>query len=154
MKKSFHINRTFKKWLFSYLIILTLPLVMMVVISIHAFSTVKKEVTKVYDGALSQLQATLDAEFSSVHNILYAISADSRIQSLAYTTDDFSPHQYQIMKQVQTDFQKYTLTRELLENVYLYFPSSNYMLGSQGQYNLARMKEHFSIRGVSKIRIL
>ena len=29
--------------------------------------------------------------------------------------------------------------------VALYFPSSNYMLGSQGQYNLARMKEHFSI---------
>lgn len=145
MKKSFHINRTFKKWLFSYLIILTLPLVMMIVISVHAFSTVKKEVTQVYDGALSQLQAALDAEFSSVHNMLYAISADSRVQSLAYTADDFSPHQYQIMKQVQADFQKYTLTRELIENIYLYFPSSNYMLGSQGQYNLARMKEHFSI---------
>lgn len=143
MKKIFYTNETFKKWLVSYLLILILPLVMMVVISLHAFSIVKNEVTQVYNGALSQLQASLDAEFNSVHNMVYSISADSRIQSLAYTDTDFSAHQYQTMKQIQLDFQKFTLTSRLIENIYLYFPSSSYMLGSQGQYNLERMKVHF-----------
>ena len=95
MKKIFYTNETFKKWLVSYLLILILPLVMMVVISLHAFSIVKNEVTQVYNGALSQLQASLDAEFNSVHNMVYSISADNRIQSLAYTDTDFSAHQYQ-----------------------------------------------------------
>ncbi len=144
MKKQIHINGTFKKWLVSYLTILILPLIMMIVISFHAFSTVKKEVTQVYNGALMQLQATVDAEFSSAHSMLYMISADSKIQSLAYTDDEFSTHQYQSMKQIQQDFQKYIIGSPLIESIYLYFPSSSYMLGSQGQYNLARMKEHFS----------
>ncbi len=144
MKKMIGTNATFKKWLFSYLLVLMLPLIMMVVISIHAFSIVKNEVTEVYIGALNQLQASLDAEFNSVHNMMYSIAADDRIQSLAYNDSAFSAHQYQMMKQIQADFQKYTLTNLLIENIYLYFPSSSYMLGSQGQYNLARLKEHFS----------
>lgn len=143
MRKILYTNDTFKKWLASYLLILILPLVMMIVISLHAFSMVKNEVTQVYNGALRQLQSSLDAEFQSVQNMLYSISADNRIQSLAYTDTDFSAHQYQTMKQIQMDFQKFALTSPLIENIYLYFPSSNYMLGNQGQYNLERIKVHF-----------
>ena len=143
MRKKFYINKTFRKWLLSYLLVLILPLMMMSIIALHAFSTVKKELTQVYNGTLSQIQTTLDSEFTSIHKITYEIAADSRVQALAYEKSDFSPRQYQTMKQIQTDLQKNLLNCDLAWEIYLYFPATNYMLGSQGHYNLQRIKEHF-----------
>ena len=143
MRKNFYINKTFRKWLLSYLLVLILPLMMMSIIALHAFSTVKKEITQVYNGTLSQIQTTLDSEFTSIHKITHEIAADSRVQALAYEKSDFSPHQYQTMKQIQTDLQKNLLNCDLAWEIYLYFPATNYMLGSQGHYNLQRIKEHF-----------
>ena len=144
MKKPQLPGSTFFQWLVSYLAILLLPVGMMVLVSMQALSAAREEVTQVYRGALNQLQAVMDSEFSAAHRMVYALSADTRVQSVAYSTGDYTPYQYQSMKRIQQDFQKYTSTSELVESIYLYLPAGAYVLGNGGHYSLQRLKDYFS----------
>ncbi|MCI8602289.1 MAG: helix-turn-helix transcriptional regulator [Oscillospiraceae bacterium] len=144
MKKPQLPGSTFFQWLVSYLAILLLPVGMMVLVSMQALSAAREEVTQVHRGALNQLQAVMDSEFSAAHRMVYALSADTRVQSVAYSTGDYTPYQYQSMKRIQQDFQKYTSTSELVESIYLYLPAGAYVLGNGGHYSLQRLKDYFS----------
>ncbi|MEH7179267.1 helix-turn-helix domain-containing protein [Neobacillus vireti] len=127
--------KIFRKFLLSYLLILTIPLFTSFVVYQVSVHKIKENATENSQNLLNQTKEIIDKRNDEIENFVYQLSLNPEINQLMYrksNTDINIP--YDIYK-VQNSINPYWYTNKLFRNFYIYFnqietivsPNSSYM---------------------------
>lgn len=129
-------KRTFIQLLLSYLLILSLP----IIVGSYAYSKTVNVVTEeAMAASLSSLEQTrdiLDRRLDEVNSMVLSLSLDPKIRSFLNIKRPFSNEDYFKAYDLVTHIRKYKLTNNFIDSFYLYFESSESVITPDTIYQM------------------
>ncbi|HOJ10355.1 MAG TPA: helix-turn-helix domain-containing protein [Clostridiales bacterium] len=128
-------KKLFKKSLFSYFIILLIPIVIIGIIYLYVLGVVTENSIKFRENMLEQTRNAIDLQFSEIENLVIRLNSDDRINYLAaMNTEEYWKDSFQVYE-TSLELAKYKSIRAFVDEIYIYFLKGKYALSEAGSLN-------------------
>lgn len=127
--------QTFRRLLISYVTLLILPLLVSVLVYIEVNSVVTKEIGQTNQASIMQMMRLMDEKVKGFYMIADQLSLDEKIKSLAAVGESITPCQRLVMSDIQNVLLQCKIVNPFIDEIYLYFPKSGYVLSNISRYS-------------------
>lgn len=143
MKKAFKHKAkrsTYRIWILSYLFVLLIPMIFGVSIYVFAMKTVRQQAEMAQRETLRSVVEQTDRTLQQLQESVMAVLSTSTVDNVGKHKGEFDHSQYEMMAVVQENINKIKTNSSYIDEIYLYFPTKEYMLTSytylQGEQSL------------------
>ncbi|MCI8626424.1 MAG: helix-turn-helix transcriptional regulator [Lachnospiraceae bacterium] len=123
-------SRTYHKWLLSYVLLMVFPLLFGCVIYWYAMERIEEDVEYVQRQTLTQIKNTMEGNLYMCDHIGLALTKKTEAEHLKAFEQDRSYSVWQRLypKALVEDMLLYAASNEMIDEVMLYFPKTDYIL--------------------------
>lgn len=126
-------SRLVLKWMISYISVLILPLFICTIYYSHSYSVIKKETRENQHLFLENIKEQLDSNLHELNRISTTLQINQYVGSLSYK--DGTDQTYHLKQSyLQDDLSLLVVTSELIDDIYICFFGTNYVLSSSNAY--------------------
>jgi AraC-like DNA-binding protein len=125
----------FYSYLYSFLLILLVPVVMSFFVFANANDVVNEESAQTHDALLRQTAAYLDMVVSDVHQLSYLVSYNQRLTTLLYDSVPLTGDQYYLAYQLAQEFQDFRDSTSGAVDFYVYLPNLEMVISPDGYFS-------------------
>ena len=127
-------RKVFMTWLASYAVILIIPIIISSLAYYQSIKTIGEEVNKTNEASLRQLKILVDGKLQELENISNSIAFDSDVKNVMSAQDLYTPDTHYKAKEIQAELSQYILSNEIIDKIYLYYASNNFLLSNNNFY--------------------
>jgi two-component system response regulator YesN len=127
--------QTFRKLLASYAILLILPVLFGSLVYFTVINVITQGISNANQASLLQTKRLVDAKLSEFYSIADQLSINDSVLRISSAKEDITPNQRIVMTDVQKLLQQYKLVNSFVDQIYIYFPNSNYVLSNVSRYH-------------------
>ena len=124
-------------WIFSYLLVLLLPLFFSSVVYINALSMINENIKKSNMVALTQTQSGMDQMFTDIAFQWQKILVSDPVRSVLYAAPPLNAIKQMAVGQLQNQLQKDSAYSAYVSDIYVYFKASDMVVTTTGCYGSA-----------------
>ncbi|MDR1787377.1 MAG: helix-turn-helix domain-containing protein [Treponema sp.] len=136
-------KRSWGRWLFSYLVILALPLLLSVLIFFVARSIILRETREVYAATLEQARAELDSELRIIYQMLDYITLNGSLRAFEAEAGARDPERHFALYQLVSQLRDYRVVYPLLEDTLVVFNERGTLASTYGHMSMDLFVETF-----------
>lgn len=114
-------------WIFSYLIIVSIPLLTNSFLLIHSLQYMQKENRKICQAELNNLSSIMDSYFEEMSRIALEFSLNPQTTALIHT-DTFSAKEHYALFELQKQMQYYKISNSRIQHIGMFFLDSDTIL--------------------------
>ncbi|MDF2922503.1 MAG: hypothetical protein K0R57_1417 [Paenibacillaceae bacterium] len=142
-------QRLFQFWLYSYLIILFIPIVISMVVLFQSQSLLDHEVRRANDTLLAQIQQSLDNQIKDIRRLGTQLSVDPKlVRYLVYPELNSTDKRMEAMELIPS-LRSYAIANGVISDFYIYIKEKNYALTTttllQSDLMYATLKDQISL---------
>ena len=127
-------RKVFTTWLASYVVILIIPIIISSLAYYQSIKTIGEEVNKTNEASLRQLKILIDGKLLELENISNSIAFDSDVKNVMSAQELYTPDTHYKAKEIQSELSQYILSNEIIDKIYLYYASNNFLLSNNNFY--------------------
>lgn len=135
------LNRTFRQMLYSYLFVMLLPILAGLIMYGYAISVIRQETDNYQNAIVSHMSANIESVLDNLQSTCLSILAANEVTSLMYA-DTIDTYQLEHMVSLQQVMLESITTNPNIEDIYIYFFSSDYLLSNYNTFQLSSMDDH------------
>lgn len=150
-------KEVFKKWFFSYLVMMGLAILLSVGVYFQSYHIISKQSEEITLTLLNKMQTEIDAHFNNARRNLVNLLLNSDVQKAAEITGSFSIGDRELLYNIYNDITKTFIANGDFSHFFLYFREEGTILSEQGHmegslfYNLYYEQPGFSLEKFSEI---
>ena len=129
-----HMNKLYVRFIFSYLLVLTVAMSMGIIVYFIAFNIVKNDIIKSNKSMLNQSKDILDEKLSLINMAAVQIATNQRIIDVSNQSDDDSISIDLSNVVAELGNYKLNLDRDFVYDYFVYFKKSNYIVSPETVY--------------------
>ena len=122
----------FLLFFFSYIMVLTIPLIVAGVIYFKAEKVLQAQTSNANMAILSQMRQTIDSHINEVKKLSNQISTNQNIRNLTYSTKQVTPEDRIKILEVVQNFTSYKYITPFIDDFYVYLKNMDYVITSSG----------------------
>lgn len=126
-------SKVFLKWIISYMSILIIPLIISSLYYSHIYKVVKKEAMVRQHLSLENVKSQMDNNLNDLMRISTNLQMNELVSSLSYKKS-FSPDIHLQLRSLYEDLSIFMITNSIIKEIYIYFPSIDYIVSSSTIY--------------------
>ncbi len=130
------------KWLFSYALVLLIPIIMMAATYVQTRRVLEDEIQRANSALLSQLQREIDSTVNKTYQLAEMISMNPKIAALINSQNEIGWQERLLFVQAVADFKQYYTNRDV-SHFYIYFTEGDFILGDSSYYDTRMYDELF-----------
>ncbi len=121
-------SHVLRKYIVSYLIILSIPLLVGTIFYKETFRIVEKDIHDSNLSMLKQSQLTMDRRMSEIEKLVQQVTLNQRLTYLVSNEEPLGNSYYYEMKKLIDELATFKLTNDYIYNFYIYLKSSEYII--------------------------
>jgi two-component system response regulator YesN len=138
------------RWLWSYAIVLLIPIIVMAVTHLQTQRVIEDEISKANSALLSQLQQEIDNYIDYTYRLSEVISLNPKVSSLIRSQKEIGTAERISIVQLLAEFKAYNITKRYVSGFYIYFHEGDFVLTDSSYYETDMfVQQHLSPMGVS-----
>lgn len=135
------LNRTFRQMLYSYLFVMLLPILAGWILYGYAISVIRQETDNYQNAIVSHMSANIESVLNNLQSSCLSILAANQVTSLMYA-DTIDTYQLEHMVSLQQVMLESTTTNQNIEDIYIYFYESDYLLSNSNTFQISTMEDY------------
>lgn len=124
----------FTSWLTSYALILLVPIIVSSIAYFTSIKVINEEVNKAENASLKQLKTVVDGKIDEINKLGSIIVFNQKVTKLAYLDRPMDAGDLITINEIQSDFSKFKMTNEYIEDIYIYFSGNKFFLSDKNKY--------------------
>jgi AraC-like DNA-binding protein len=121
--------------LFSYLLILFIPLIIGFFLYSHIFTVTKKQSNTINNNMLNLVKREVDSRIDGIQTLSSRLAVDDNVQSLSYIKGSFGPEDQLKAHALLRNIQNVKLSDSLAEDIFVWFNNTDQVISSYGGMN-------------------
>lgn len=120
----------YRTWVFSYLLVLVVPIIVGFLIYIQATKIISSQINKTNEAMLTQVQLTLDAHVKDLDRIAKEISFEDNFKNIIMAKEQIASSPRYITVEFQQKLNQYLQFNNFIEYLYVYLNDGNRVISS------------------------
>lgn len=129
MKKK---SRVYLQMFLSYLGILAIPIMIGMIIYLHALHGARAQADRMNDNMLNMVQREMDSKIDEVQKLAVRLAMDDNVQIASQVNERFEPKDQFMMYTLYRDLKNINLSEQFIKDVFVYFNHTQMVAGIQG----------------------
>lgn len=132
-KKLYKRHDVFLSWIFSYIIVLTVPLFISGIVYVESGRIIINEMNNANGFMLEQARNVIDSQLQEIDSLFNEIAFNPKVKKLIYLDEPFQNYQYYETYELTKDFRLYLATnRGVVQDIYIYLMKNDIIISSKG----------------------
>jgi YesN/AraC family two-component response regulator len=150
IRYSWRFKGIWSKWLWSYAIVLLVPIVMMAATHLQTRQVIEEEIYRANSALLTQLQQEIDNYIDFTYHLSDFISLNPKVSSIIRNQQAIGTTERISIVQLLAEFKTYNITKRYVNNFYIYFHQGDFILSDSSYYETDLFyNQHVSSTGIS-----
>lgn len=128
-------KRLFFSLLFSYFLLLTIPILVYMGVFIKASYEIQEGINDEYWKSVVQLKTTVDKKLIDIEKLSFMIGWDQRVGKIYSMKGQLEPTHIYAIKEIIDDFQTIKSSNSYIYDFFVYFSNNDFVLNSYGKFN-------------------
>lgn len=116
-----------RSWISSYIIIVTIPIIIASFLLTHSLNIIQKETEKICEAELNAITSVMDGHFTEMYHIAQELSKDKYVTNLNHSTA-LTAKEHFLFYNVCQQFGNYVTTNDSISQIGLYLMEQDYVL--------------------------
>lgn len=133
-KRYFSKKTVLKYWIFSYAVVLIIPLIAGIIMYGFSMDSFKKEINNANIASLLQMKSNIEQKMSEIKSIGNSLSLNERISRINGISGDFQEYHRYSFRELQSDLSKFVTSNQIISGIYVYYTDRKMTISDQGIY--------------------
>jgi AraC-type DNA-binding domain-containing proteins len=144
-------NSVVMRWFLSYIVILTLSIVVGIVIYSYSYNVISSQTERVYGGSMRQVRMEIDGRVKEIQQMLDQVALNKNVKTAIRIKDKAKPEDHFVIIDIIDQINRYIMTYSYIDDIFIVLNGADYIISATGYmsqdlfYHLYYESEEYSL---------